>query len=35
MIKLVHIVDNFFESFNDDRDQEFIKEYIRMHYVDY
>lgn len=35
MIKLVHTVDDFFESFNDDREQEFIKEYIKMHYVDY
>ena len=34
MIKLAHTVDDFFESFNDDIEQEFIKEYIRMHYVD-
>ncbi len=35
MIKLAHTVDNFFESFNDDREQEFIMEYIRMHYDNY
>ena len=35
MIKLAHIVDDFFESFNDDREQEFIMEYIRMHYDNY
>jgi hypothetical protein len=32
MIKLAHTVDDFFESFDGDREQEFIKEYIRMHY---
>lgn len=35
MIKLAHTVDNFFESFSDDREQEFITEYIKIHYVDY
>ena len=35
MIKPAHTVDNFFESFNDDREQEFIIEYIKIHYVDY
>lgn len=35
MIKLAHIVDDFFESFNDDREQEFIMEYIKMHYDNY
>ena len=32
MIKLAHAVDDFFESFDDDIEQCFIKEYIRMHY---
>ena len=32
MIKLAHTVDDFFESFDDDNEQCFIKEYIRMHY---
>lgn len=32
MIKLAHAVDDFFESFDDDSEQNFIKEYIRMHY---
>jgi hypothetical protein len=32
MIKLAHTVDDFFESFDGDREQKFIKEYIRMHY---
>lgn len=32
IIKLAHAVDDFFESFDDDREQDFIKEYIRMHY---
>lgn len=35
MIKLAHTVDDFFESFDDDRDQEFIMEYIKMHYDNY
>lgn len=35
MIKLAHSVDNFFESFNDDREQNFIMEYIKMHYDNY
>ena len=32
MVKLAHAVDDFFESFEEDTEQVFIKEYIRMHY---
>ena len=32
MIKLAHAIDDFFEGFDDDREQCFIKEYIRIHY---
>ncbi len=32
MIKLAHSVDDFFESFDEDREQNFIMEYIKMHY---
>lgn len=35
IIKLAHTVDNFFESFDDNREQEFIMEYIKMHYDNY
>ena len=35
MVKLVHAVDEFFESYDDDFDQEFIMEYIKMHYDNY
>ena len=35
MIKLSHAVDEFFESYNDDFEQEFILEYIKMHYDNY
>jgi hypothetical protein len=32
MIKLAHSVDDFFESFDEDREQTFIMEYIKMRY---
>ena len=35
MIKLAHSVDDFFESFDEDREQNFIMEYIKMHYDNY
>ena len=35
MVKLVHAIDEFFESYDDDFDREFIMEYIKMHYDNY
>lgn len=35
MIKLAHSVDDFFESFDEDREQTFIMEYIKMRYDNY